>query len=310
MAVLVVGQAAGAQLVASTRNTISAALQLSSEVVVLLTGKDVSAPAQQAALCKGVSRVLAISDDSLAAGLAEPLADAVVQVQNDLHCSHILFAESAEGKAAMPRAAGLLRAPAVSGVTGMLAADTFKRFVYAGGVLSTVRVSGSPIFMTVRPTSFDETAATGGTAVVEQLPFTPVTRSGQFVSVEVKNSDKPDLLTAHRVVAGGRGLDKEGFALLSEFADKIGAALGSTRAAVDMGLASNDTQVGQTGKIVAPDLYFAFAISGALQHLAGMKASKVIVAVNKDPEAPIFDISDYYLVADAEVVLKELIAKV
>lgn len=310
MAVLVVAQADGAKLVASSRNTISAAAKLSDEIVVLLAGKDVGDAAQQAAACAGVSRVLTVADESLGYGLPEPLADCVVQVQNDVHCTHILFAESAVGKAAMPRVAGLLRVPAVSGVTAVLGPDTFKRFIYAGGVLATVKVQGSPIVMTVRPTSFPEDPAEGGQAAVEQLSFTPVTKGSEFVSVQVKNTDKVDLLTAKRVAAGGRGLDKAGFELLDEFANKIGAAVGSTRAAVDMGLASNDTQVGQTGKIVAPELYFAFAISGALQHLAGMKDSKVIVAVNKDPEAPIFDISDYYLVADAEPVLKELIEKI
>ncbi len=198
---------------------------------------------------------------------------------------------------------------AISDITAVRAPDTFDRFIYAGGVLATVRTSASVVFASVRATSF-EAAQLTGSAPVRTIAAVAQSRGFEFVSVQVSGGDRPDLLTAKRVVAGGRGLiDEAGFAALDALADKLGAAVGSTRAAVDMGLIPNETQIGQTGKIVAPELYFAFGISGAIQHVAGMKDSKVIVAVNKDPEAQIFEMADYYLEADAADVIRELTEK-
>ena len=210
----------------------------------------------------------------------------------------------------MPRTAAKLGVSALTEIAGVISADTFKRYIYAGGVLATVKTSATPVVASVRATSFEAVPAEGGNAAVEKLSVTPSSRGFKFVSVEEAASDRPDLLTAKRVVAGGRGLfDEEGFAALDKLAEKMGAALGSTRAVVDMNLVPSETQVGQTGKIVAPELYMAFGISGAIQHVAGMKDSKVIVSVNKDAEAPIFEMSDYYLEADAVEVIKELTEK-
>ena len=310
MPILVIAENDNASLKASTLNTITAAKAISSDIDVLVCGKGCEAPAKAAAAVAGVRKVYNADCEELAHRLPEAMAEAVhAALQKDAY-THVFFTSSTAGKAAMPRLAGLLGVSALTDVCGVESADTFKRYIYAGGVLATVRTTANPVIATIRPTAFEAAAAQGGSAVVEPLAVQFKSRGFAFVSEEAQLSDKPDLLTARRVVAGGRGLiDEAGFAALEAFADKIGAAVGSTRAVVDMGLAPNESQVGQTGKIVAPELYFAFGISGAIQHVAGMKDSKVIVAVNKDNEAAMFDYADYYLEADAVEVIKELTSK-
>ncbi|WP_337627527.1 electron transfer flavoprotein subunit alpha/FixB family protein, partial [Duodenibacillus massiliensis] len=269
------------------------------------------AAGEAAAKVAGVTKVLVTDDAKLAHFEAEALGHAVAAAVKAGGYTHVLFAAGSSGKAAMPRAAVELAAPAVSEVTDVVSADTFRRFIYAGGVLATVKVTGSPVLMTVRPTAFEPVASEGGSAAVESFAVTfDGIRQFDFVNLTQTKSDRPDLVSAKRIVAAGRGvLDEAGFEAVEKLADVIGAAVGSTRALVDQQIAPSETQVGQTGKIVAPELYFAFGISGAIQHIAGMKDSKVIVAVNNDAEAPIFEMCDYGLVADANTVVKELTEK-
>lgn len=310
MTILVIADNDNASLRASTRSAVAAARTISGDVHVLVCGSGCQAAAEAAAACEGVSRVYLADAPQLAHQLPEAVAEAAAAALEKSGASHVFFVSSTTGKAAMPRLAGTLGKSALTDVCAVAAPDTFKRYIYAGGVLATVRTSAVPVIATIRPTAFAAVEPAGGTAAVEPLDVSFKSRAFAFVSEEAQLSDKPDLLTARRVVAGGRGLiDEAGFAELEKLADKIGAAVGSTRAVVDMGLAPNETQVGQTGKIVAPELYFAFGISGAIQHVAGMKDSKVIVAVNKDPEAPIFEMCDYYLEADAVETIKQLEAK-
>ena len=310
MSILVIAENDNVSLKASTLNTITAAKAISPDIDVLVCGQGCEMPAKAAAEVAGVRKVYCADCEQLAHRLPEAMAEAVrAALQKDAY-THVFFTSSTAGKAAMPRLAGLLGVSALTDVCGVKSADTFKRYIYAGGVLATVKTLANPVIATIRPTAFEAAPAEGGSAGIEALTVDFKSRGFAFVSEETQLSDKPDLLTARRVVAGGRGLiDEEGFAALEAFADKIGAAVGSTRAVVDMGLAPNESQVGQTGKIVAPELYFAFGISGAIQHVAGMKDSKVIVAVNKDNEAAMFDYADYYLEADAVEVIKELTSK-
>ena len=310
MSILVIAEHDNVKIKASTLNTVTAAKVLGVDVDVVVAGFNCSEAVKAAAQIEGVRKVVAIDHEKLAHALPEHLSEAVVAAYKAGDYSHIFFASGTEGKAAMPRVAAMIGVPAITDVCAVESADTFKRYIYAGGVLATVKTSAHPVIATIRPTAFEAAGATGGTAAVETITVEFKARAFEFVGVEEMKSDRPDLLTAKRVVAGGRGLiDESGFDALQMFADKIGAALGSTRAVVDMGLTPNETQVGQTGKIVAPELYFAFGISGAIQHVAGMKDSKVIVAVNKDPEAPIFEMCDYYLEADAGEVLRQLTDK-
>ena len=311
MPILVIAENDNASLKASTLNTIAAASLVDPAAVdVLVCGENCDAAAQAAAAAEGVRKVYKADAPELSHRLPEFMAQAVQAALKKDAYTHVFFVSSTTGKAAMPRLAGLLNVAALTDVCGVEAPDTFKRYIYAGGVLATVKISSSPVIATIRPTAFAAVAAEGGSAPVEPLDVAFSGRAFAFVSEEAQLSDKPDLLTARTVVAGGRGLiDEAGFAALEALADKIGAAVGSTRAVVDMGLVPNETQVGQTGKIVAPELYFAFGISGAIQHVAGMKDSKVIVAVNKDNEAPIFEMCDYYLEADAVDTIKELTEK-
>ncbi|WP_333580720.1 electron transfer flavoprotein subunit alpha/FixB family protein, partial [Duodenibacillus massiliensis] len=269
------------------------------------------AAGEAAAKVAGVTKVRVTDDAKLAHFEAEALGHAVAAAVKAGGYTHVLFAAGSSGKAAMPRAAVELAAPAVSEVTDVVSADTFRRFIYAGGVLATVKVTGSPVLMTVRPTAFEPVASEGGSAAVQSFAVTfEGIRQFDFVNLTQTKSDRPDLVSAKCIVAAGRGvLDEAGFAAVEKLADVIGAAVGSTRALVDQQIAPSETQVGQTGKIVAPELYFAFGISGAIQHIAGMKDSKVIVAVNNDAEAPIFEMCDYGLVADANTVVKELTEK-
>ena len=310
MSILVIAEHDNAHLKSSTLNALKAAFELGSEVDVLVAGCGCRAAADEAAKCAGVRKVLVADAPELDHSLPEAVSDAVLAAQAAGSYSHILFAAGTSGRAAMPRAAAALGVSALTEIAGVVSADIFKRYIYAGSVLATVKTSAHPVVASVRSTSFEAASAEGGSAPVEALPVTVKSRGFSFVSVQEAASDRPDLLTAKRVVAGGRGLfDEEGFAALDKLAQKMGAALGSTRAVVDMSLVPSETQVGQTGKIVAPELYMAFGISGAIQHVAGMKDSKVIVSVNKDPEAPIFECSDYYLEADALDVIKELTEK-
>ncbi len=311
MTILVIAEHDNVKVKASTLNTVTAAKVLGADVDVLVAGFNCADAAKAASEIEGVRKVVVIDNAALAHALPEPLSEAVVAATKAGDYSHIFFASGTEGKASMPRVAAMIGVPAITDVCAVVSSDTFKRYIYAGGVLATVKTAAHPVIATIRPTAFDAAAATGGAAAVEPLACEFKARAFAFVGVEEVKSDRPDLLTAKRVVAGGRGLiDESGFDALQQFADKIGAAVGSTRAVVDMGLTPNETQVGQTGKIVAPELYFAFGISGAIQHVAGMKDSKVIVAVNKDPEAAIFEMCDYYLEADAGEVLRELTDKV
>lgn len=311
MTVLVIAEHDNAGLKGATLSLVAAAKKLSDTVDVLVAGTGCGAAGEAAAKVAGVTKVLVTDDAKLAHFEAEALGHAVAAAVKAGGYTHVLFAAGSSGKAAMPRAAVELAAPAVSEVTDVVSADTFRRFIYAGGVLATVKVTGSPVLMTVRPTAFEPVASEGGSATVESFAVTfDGIRQFDFVNLTQTKSDRPDLVSAKRIVAAGRGvLDEAGFAAVEKLADVIGAAVGSTRALVDQQIAPSETQVGQTGKIVAPELYFAFGISGAIQHIAGMKDSKVIVAVNNDAEAPIFEMCDYGLVADANTVVKELTEK-
>lgn len=311
MTVLVIAEHDNAGLKGATLSLVAAAKKLSDTVDILVAGTGCGAAGEAAAKVAGVTKVLVTDDAKLAHFEAEALGHAVAVAVKAGGYTHVLFAAGSSGKAAMPRAAVELAAPAVSEVTAVVSADTFRRFIYAGGVLATVKVTGSPVLMTVRPTAFEPVASEGGSASVESFAVTfDGIRQFDFVNLTQTKSDRPDLVSAKRIVAAGRGvLDEAGFAAVEKLADVIGAAVGSTRALVDQQIAPSETQVGQTGKIVAPELYFAFGISGAIQHIAGMKDSKVIVAVNNDAEAPIFEMCDYGLVADANTVVKELTEK-
>lgn len=311
MTVLVIAEHDNAGLKGATLSLVAAAKKLSDTVDVLVAGTGCGAAGEAAAKVAGVTKVRVTDDAKLAHFEAEALGHAVAAAVKAGGYTHVLFAAGSSGKAAMPRAAVELAAPAVSEVTDVVSADTFRRFIYAGGVLATVKVTGSPVLMTVRPTAFEPVASEGGSAAVQSFAVTfEGIRQFDFVNLTQTKSDRPDLVSAKRIVAAGRGvLDEAGFAAVEKLADVIGAAVGSTRALVDQQIAPSETQVGQTGKIVAPELYFAFGISGAIQHIAGMKDSKVIVAVNNDAEAPIFEMCDYGLVADANTVVKELTEK-
>ena len=311
MTVLVIAEHDNAGLKGATLSLVAAAKKLSDTVDILVAGTGCGAAGEAAAKVAGVTKVRVTDVAKLAHFEAEALGHAVAAAVKAGGYTHVLFAAGSSGKAAMPRAAVELSAPAVSEVTDVVSADTFRRFIYAGGVLATVKVTGSPVLMTVRPTAFEPVASEGGSAAVESFAVTfDGIRQFDFVNLTQTKSDRPDLVSAKRIVAAGRGvLDEAGFAAVEKLADVIGAAVGSTRALVDQQIAPSETQVGQTGKIVAPELYFAFGISGAIQHIAGMKDSKVIVAVNNDAEAPIFEMCDYGLVADANTVVKELTEK-
>ena len=311
MTVLVIAEHDNAGLKGATLSLVAAAKKLSDTVDILVAGTGCGAAGEAAAKVAGVTKVRVTDDAKLAHFEAEALGHAVAAAVKAGGYTHVLFAAGSSGKAAMPRAAVELAAPAVSEVTDVVSADTFRRFIYAGGVLATVKVTGSPVLMTVRPTAFEPVASEGGSATVESFAVTfEGIRQFDFVNLTQTKSDRPDLVSAKRIVAAGRGvLDEAGFAAVEKLADVIGAAVGSTRALVAQQIAPSETQVGQTGKIVAPELYFAFGISGAIQHIAGMKDSKVIVAVNNDAEAPIFEMCDYGLVADANTVVKELTEK-
>ena len=306
MAVLVIAEHDNKTLKRATLQAVDAATRLG-EVHLLVLGSGVDAVAQAAAKVAGVAQVKVVDDAALAEPLAEVVTAQVVPLAKDY--SHVVAAATAHGKDFMPRVAALLDVAQISEVTGIDSADTFRRPIYAGNAIATVQSSDPIKVLTVRGTSFDEAAAEGGSASIEKVAAVAVDGQPALVGREQASSDRPELTAAQVVVAGGRGLGSaEQFqSVLTPLADKLGAAIGASRAAVDAGYAPNDLQVGQTGKIVAPQLYVAVGISGAIQHVAGMSGSRVIVAINKDPDAPIFSVADYGLVADLFEAVPELV---
>ena len=307
MAVLVIAEHDNATLKPATLNTVTAARACGGDVHVLVAGAGAAPAAQAAAAIAGVAKVLHADAPTLDHGLAENIAAQVVALAKGY--SHVLFAATASGKNIAPRVAALLDVAQISDATAVVSADTFERPIYAGNAIATVQSSDPIKVITVRTTGFDGAPASGGSAAVESVA--PVADSGlsSYVGSALAKNDRPELTAASIVVSGGRAMgSSEKFQeVLVPLADKLGAALGASRAAVDAGYAPNDWQVGQTGKIVAPQLYVAVGISGAIQHLAGMKDSKVIVAINKDPEAPIFSVADYGLEADLFNAVPELV---
>jgi electron transfer flavoprotein alpha subunit len=308
MTALVIAEHDNLSIKGATLNTVAAAAQCGGDVHVLVAGHNAQATAQAAAQIAGVAKVLHADGEALAHGLAETLAAQVLALAPGY--SHILFPSTASGKNTAPRVAALLDVAQVSDASKVISPDTFERPIYAGNAVATVQSLDATKVITVRTTGFDPAAATGGSAAVESVPAVADGGTSRFVGSEIAKNDRPELTAAKVIVSGGRALgssDKFN-EVLTPLADKLGAALGASRAAVDAGYAPNDWQVGQTGKIVAPQLYVAIGISGAIQHLAGMKDSKVIVAINKDPEAPIFSVADYGLEADLFTAVPELLA--
>ena len=304
---LVVAEHDNQTLKAATLNAVAAALQCSPEVDVLVAGSGADAVAAAAAQIAGVRKVIQVDAPALAEQLAEPLAAQILNLASGY--SHLLAPATANGKNVMPRVAAKLDVAQLSDITKVVSADTFERPIYAGNAIATVQSGDAVKVITVRTTGFDPVAATGGSAAIEKQTAAESKSSSSFLGRELTKSDRPELTAAKILVSGGRGLGsgEKYQELIAPLADKLGAALGASRAAVDAGYVPNDYQVGQTGKIVAPQLYIAVGISGAIQHLAGMKDSKVIVAINKDPEAPIFSVADYGLVADLNIAVPELI---
>ena len=307
MTVLVIAEHDNASLKGATLNTVTAAAACGGDVHVLIAGHNAGAAAQAAAQIAGVAKVIHADGDSLAHGLAENVAAQVLAIAGNY--SHILFPATASGKNTAPRVAAKLDVAQISDITKVVSADTFERPIYAGNAIATVQSADAVKVITVRTTGFDAAAATGGSAAVETAAAAADAGKSSYLGSEIAKSDRPELTAAKIIVSGGRALgSKEKFdEVMTPLADKLGAALGASRAAVDAGYAPNDWQVGQTGKIVAPQLYVAAGISGAIQHLAGMKDSKVIVAINKDEEAPIFSVADYGLVADLFTAVPELV---
>jgi electron transfer flavoprotein alpha subunit len=307
MAALVIAEHDNATLKGATLNTVTAALKCGGDVHVLIAGADAGGAVAAAAQVTGVAKVLHADGAQFAHGLAENVAAQVLAIASGY--THILFPATAAGKNVAPRVAAKLDVGQISDITKVDSADTFERPIYAGNAIATVQSLDAIKVITVRTTGFDPAAATGGSAPVETITATADTGKSTFVGSEIAKNDRPELTAAKIIVSGGRALGSgEKFNdVLTPLADKLGAALGASRAAVDAGFAPNDWQVGQTGKIVAPQLYIAAGISGAIQHLAGMKDSKVIVAINKDPEAPIFSVADYGLEADLFTAVPELV---
>lgn len=304
MGILVVAEHENGKLAAATRAAVGAAQKIGGDIDVLLAGHNIADVTKQCAALAGVKQVLVEDDALYAHPLAENLAPFIREVAAGY--SHVLAAATSFGKDVMPRVAALLDMQQISEITKVESADTFVRPIYAGNALETVQSKDAIKIITVRATAFDK-VGDGGSAQVTDVPAVPVTTVSRFVGMEVAKSDRPELTSARVVISGGRGLgSKENFKILDGIATKLNAALGASRAAVDAGFVPNDWQVGQTGKVVAPELYIAVGISGAIQHLAGMKESKVIVAINKDENAPIFEIADYGLVGDLFQILPEL----
>ena len=305
MTTLVVAEHDNASIKSATRNTITAAAELGAEITLLVVGTDCQAAANEAASIAGVVKVLVADSAVYAHQLPEAVAPLIAQVASNF--THILAPATTTGKNLMPRVAALLDVAQISDIVTIKSTDTFVRPIYAGSALATVQSGDAIKVITVRTTAYAEAAAEGGSASVDAVDTVIEQSVASFVSEELSVSERPSLSAASIIISGGRGMQSgDNFVLLEKVADKLGAGIGASRAAVDAGFVPNDYQVGQTGKIVAPDLYIAVGISGAIQHLAGMKDSKVIVAINKDEEAPIFQVADYGLVADLFVALPEL----
>ncbi len=308
MSVLVIAEHEAGQLKPATLHTVTAAARIGGDIHVLVAGSGAQGVAEAAAKVAGVAKVLLADAPAYAHGLAEPVSALIVGLAQGY--SHLLAPATTFGKNVMPRVAALLDVAQLSDVTAVVSADTFVRPIYAGNALATVQSKDAVKVVTVRGTAFECAAAEGGAAAVEAVAAAADPAVSSFVSQQLSKSERPELTSARIILSGGRGMQSgENFTLLEQVADKLGAAVGASRAAVDAGFVPNDFQVGQTGKIVAPDLYIAVGISGAIQHLAGMKDSKVIVAINKDEEAPIFQVADYGLVADLFKALPELAAE-
>ncbi|MFN0297266.1 FAD-binding protein [Acinetobacter albensis] len=310
MSILVIAEHDNKALNGATLNVVAAAQKIGGDITVLVAGSGAQAVADQAAQVAGVSKVLLADNAVYAQQLAENVAALVADLGKGY--SHILAASTSNGKNVLPRAAALLDVSMISDIIAIESPKTFKRPIYAGNAIATVESSESIVVATVRGTAFDPVATTGGSAAVEAVNDVQDAGISKFISEEIVKSERPELTAARIVVSGGRGVGSgENYhTVLDPLADKLGAAQGASRAAVDAGFVPNDMQVGQTGKIVAPDLYIAVGISGAIQHLAGMKDSKVIVAINKDEEAPINAVADYWLVGDLNTVVPELVSKI
>ncbi|WP_236174060.1 electron transfer flavoprotein subunit alpha/FixB family protein [Pseudomonas pseudonitroreducens] len=310
MTVLVVAEHSNGALGAATLNTVAAAQKIGGDIAVLVAGQNVGGVAEAAARIAGVAKVLVADNAACAHQLPEnvaPLIAALVNGEGGKGYSHVLAAATTNGKNFLPRVAALLDVDQISEIIEVVSADTFKRPIYAGNAIATVQSSAAVKVITVRGTGFDAVAAEGGSAAVEAVSGPADASISAYLDEQLAKSDRPELTAARIVVSGGRGMGNgDNFKILYSLADKLGAAVGASRAAVDAGFVPNDMQVGQTGKIVAPQLYVAVGISGAIQHLAGMKDSKVIVAINKDEEAPIFQVADYGLVADLFEAVPEL----
>ncbi|MDI6526587.1 FAD-binding protein [Pseudomonas otitidis] len=305
MAILVIAEHTNSALAAATLNVVTAAQMIGGDIHVLVAGSGVGGAAEAAAKVAGVSKVLVADNAAFAHQLPENVAPLIAELGKGY--SHVLAAATTNGKNFLPRAAALLDVDQISEIIAVESADTFKRPIYAGNAIATVQSTAAIKVITVRTTGFDAAAAEGGSAAIEAVGAANDAGKSAFVGEELAKSDRPELTAAKIVVSGGRGMGNgDNFKHLYSLADKLGAAVGASRAAVDAGFVPNDMQVGQTGKIVAPQLYIAVGISGAIQHLAGMKDSKVIVAINKDEEAPIFQVADYGLVADLFEAVPEL----
>ena len=308
MSILILAEHDNAVLNAATLNSVTAALEIGSDIDLLVAGKDCGTVADQAAEVANVRKVLYADENAYQFGLAENIA--LLVAEQSAEYSHILATATTSAKNIMPRVAALLDMQAISDISAVVSDDTFERPIYAGSMIATVKSKDAKKIVTVRGTAFDAAATSGGSGQIISIESDHDTQNSQFVGEEVAESDRPELTAAGTVVSGGRALgSEENFSMIYSLADALGAAVGASRAAVDAGYAPNDMQVGQTGKIVAPDLYVAVGISGAIQHLAGMKDSKVIVAINKDEEAPIFSVADYGLVADLFTALPEIEAE-
>jgi electron transfer flavoprotein alpha subunit len=308
MSILVIAEHDNASLKSSTAHTVTAAIACGSDVHLLVAGSNCAGAAAAAAQLVGVAKVLVADAPHFADGLAENVAAQVLAIASGY--THILAPATAYGKNILPRVAAKLDVAQISEITKVDSPDTFERPIYAGNAIATVQSSDAVKVITVRGTGFDAAAATGGSAVTETVAAVADSGTSTFVGRELAKSDRPELTAAKVIVSGGRGMGSgDNFKILEPLADKLGAAMGASRAAVDAGFVPNDWQVGQTGKIVAPSLYIAVGISGAIQHLAGMKDSKVIVAINKDPEAPIFSVADYGIVGDLFDVVPALVTE-
>ncbi len=305
MSILVIAEQSDNELQVQVLNAVAAAKEIGGEIHLLVAGQDCGAAAEAAAKIDGVAKVLKADAPEYGHGLAENLAPLVVRLASGY--SHLLAVANTYGKNLMPRVAALLDVQQISDISGVESADTFVRPIYAGNALATVQSNDAIKIVTVRTTAFEAVAADGGSAAVEDVDSAGDAGLSRFIGQELTQSDRPELTSARIVISGGRGMQSgDNFVMLERIADSLGAAVGASRAAVDAGFVPNDYQVGQTGKVVAPDLYIAVGISGAIQHLAGMKDSKVIVAINKDEEAPIFQVADYGLVADLFQAVPEL----